>query len=126
MACLLPAALSWPLYERGCRCFYTPTSTDHSPALPPCSLQLSAGRFMSAAVTAAGEVWTFGGGFNGELGTGASWSPGARRVEGILAQVGIRSQVVILAVVRLLSACSSRGLLLIYFQFNKLAPLQRC
>ena len=44
---------------------------------------------MSAAVTAAGEVWTFGGGFNGELGTGASWSPGARRVEGILAQVGI-------------------------------------
>lgn len=42
---------------------------------------------MSAAVTAAGEVWTFGGGFNGELGTGASWSPGARRVEGILAQV---------------------------------------
>ncbi|PRW33122.1 E3 ISG15-- ligase HERC5 [Chlorella sorokiniana] len=50
-------------------------------------VQLSAGRFMSAAVTAAGEVWTFGGGFNGELGTGASWSPGARRVEGILAQV---------------------------------------
>ncbi|PSC69269.1 snurportin-1 [Micractinium conductrix] len=51
-------------------------------------VQIAAGRFMSAAVTAAGEVWTFGGGFNGELGSaGASWSPGPRRVDGILAQV---------------------------------------
>ncbi|KAI3431790.1 hypothetical protein D9Q98_010543 [Chlorella vulgaris] len=58
-------------------------------------VQLSAGRFMSAAVTAAGEVWTFGGGFGAEQrssgthgGThygGLSSAP--RRVDGLLAQV---------------------------------------
>lgn len=50
-------------------------------------VQVAAGRFMSAAVTANGHVWTFGGGFSGELGNGASWSSGPRQVEGILAQV---------------------------------------
>jgi hypothetical protein len=65
--------------------------------LPPVThpLQLSAGRFMSAAVTAAGEVWTFGGGVGGEQrssgthgGThGGGLSSAPRRVEGLLAQV---------------------------------------
>lgn len=42
---------------------------------------------MSAALTVAGEVWAWGGGFNGELGSPSlSWSPGPRRVDGILAQ----------------------------------------
>ncbi|KAL4418903.1 hypothetical protein ABPG77_004056 [Micractinium sp. CCAP 211/92] len=51
-------------------------------------VQVCAGRYMSAALTAAGEVWAWGGGFNGELGSPSlSWSPGPRRVDGILAEV---------------------------------------
>jgi hypothetical protein len=79
-------------------CLFSSLAPARNPALlspacslppPPWRLQLAAGRFMSAAVTAAGEVWTFGGGFNGELGSGGggTWSPAPRRVGGALAQV---------------------------------------
>ncbi|EFN51153.1 hypothetical protein CHLNCDRAFT_141375 [Chlorella variabilis] len=52
-------------------------------------VQLSAGRLMSAAVTAGGEVWTFGGGQGGAgaAAGGAGLSSGPRPVDGVLAQV---------------------------------------
>lgn len=50
-------------------------------------VQVCAGRHTSAALTAAGEVWAWGGGFNGELGSASlSLAPGPRRVDGILAE----------------------------------------
>ncbi|GAB4823610.1 hypothetical protein N2152v2_010656 [Parachlorella kessleri] len=55
------------------------------------AVSLAACRYFSAVGTASGQVWTFGGGFNGELGGGASWSSAARPVEGLVSQV-IRDQ----------------------------------
>ena len=57
------------------------------------AVSLAACRYFSAVGTASGQVWTFGGGFNGELGGGASWSSAARPVEGLVAQVGLTSGV---------------------------------
>ncbi|GFR42653.1 hypothetical protein Agub_g3590 [Astrephomene gubernaculifera] len=46
---------------------------------------VAASRFFSAALTAAGEVWTFGACYNGCLGSDSSWSSSAQRVSGALA-----------------------------------------
>lgn len=85
LATALRDAAPWLCQQvRSCRSCHPANPT----AAAPC-LQVSAGRFMSAAVTAAGEIWTFGGGFNGEqFSGGASLATGPRRVDGILAQVG--------------------------------------
>lgn len=52
------------------------------------AVSLAACRYFSAVATAGGHVYTFGGGFNGELGGSASWSSAARAVEGLVAEVG--------------------------------------
>jgi hypothetical protein len=52
---------------------------------------IAAARYFSAVRTASGALWTFGGGFNGELGSGAqSWSPRAMPVDGVLQEVCTR------------------------------------
>jgi hypothetical protein len=66
------------------------------------AVSLAACRYFSAVGTASGQVWTFGGGFNGELGGGASWSSAARPLEGLLAEVRI--------VLRLCCFCPQRQL----------------
>lgn len=49
---------------------------------------VSAGRYFSAAVSADGEVLTWGSGFGGELGhEGASWVTSARQVDGVVREV---------------------------------------
>ena len=48
---------------------------------------VAASRYFSALATASGKVWTFGGGFNGELGHNGSWVTSARQVDGHVAQV---------------------------------------
>ncbi|KAK9868470.1 hypothetical protein WJX84_007068 [Apatococcus fuscideae] len=50
-------------------------------------VSIAASRYFSAQVTADGRVWTFGGGFNGELGgAGSSWLSAARPVDGPIAE----------------------------------------
>ncbi|KXZ51677.1 hypothetical protein GPECTOR_11g129 [Gonium pectorale] len=46
---------------------------------------VAASKYFSAALTAAGDVWTFGACYNGSLGTEHSWSTSAQRVSGTLA-----------------------------------------
>lgn len=49
---------------------------------------VAASRYFSILATATGEIWSFGGGFNGELGfRNTSWVTSAQKVEGQLAQV---------------------------------------
>lgn len=49
---------------------------------------IAASRYFSILATATGEIWSFGGGFNGELGfRNNSWVTSAQKVEGHLAQV---------------------------------------
>ncbi|DBA77646.1 hypothetical protein WJX77_001651 [Trebouxia sp. C0004] len=49
---------------------------------------VAASRYFSMLATASGEIWSFGGGFNGELGfRHSSWVTSAQKVEGKLAQV---------------------------------------
>lgn len=49
---------------------------------------VSASRYFSMLASARGEVWAFGGGFNGELGhRSSSWVTSAQKVEGELARV---------------------------------------
>ena len=51
-------------------------------------VSVAASRYFSAQVTADGRVWTYGGGFNGELGgAGSSWLSAARPVDGPIAEV---------------------------------------
>ena len=51
---------------------------------------IAASRYFSAATTAAGEVFTWGSGFSGELGLdGHSWVTTAREVEGVVRQVNL-------------------------------------
>ncbi|KAL3149951.1 hypothetical protein ABBQ38_013312 [Trebouxia sp. C0009 RCD-2024] len=48
---------------------------------------VAASRYFSILATATGEIWSFGGGFNGELGfRNTSWVTSAQKVEGQLAQ----------------------------------------
>ncbi|KAL6746721.1 regulator of chromosome condensation 1/beta-lactamase-inhibitor protein II, partial [Haematococcus lacustris] len=91
-------------------CVHTPTrigrdqhplgEAHHAAALSPSGLRLvgasgleqervvglAASRHFSVAVTAAGEVWTWGACYNGALGTHSSWSTSAQKVCGALAQ----------------------------------------
>ncbi|GLI59229.1 hypothetical protein VaNZ11_001073 [Volvox africanus] len=46
---------------------------------------VAASKYFSAALTAAGEVWTFGACYNGSLGSDSSWSTSAQKVSGSLA-----------------------------------------
>ena len=46
-------------------------------------VQVAAGRHFSAAVTGAGEVWTFGACYNGSLGSHSSWSTSAQVGAGV-------------------------------------------
>lgn len=49
---------------------------------------VAASRYFSMLASAQGEVWSFGGGFNGELGfASSSWVTSAQKVEGELAKV---------------------------------------
>lgn len=49
---------------------------------------VAASRYFSMLATASGEIWSFGGGFNGELGfRHSSWVTSAQKVEGQLAKV---------------------------------------
>lgn len=50
-------------------------------------ISIAASKYFSVLVTEDGKVWTFGGGYNGELGHAASWQPQARPIEGFAAQV---------------------------------------
>ncbi len=51
---------------------------------------VAASRYFSMLATASGEIWSFGGGFNGELGfRHSSWVTSAQKVEGQLAQVSL-------------------------------------
>lgn len=50
-------------------------------------ISIAASKYFSVLVMEDGKVWTFGGGYNGELGHAASWQPQARPVEGFAAQV---------------------------------------
>ena len=51
---------------------------------------VAASRYFSMLASAQGEVWTFGGGFNGELGfASSSWVTSAKKVEGELAKVSL-------------------------------------
>lgn len=43
--------------------------------------QVVASRFFSALLARSGRVWTFGAGFNGELGTSASWATSPQPIE---------------------------------------------
>ena len=53
---------------------------------------VAASRYFSMLATASGEIWSFGGGFNGELGfRHSSWVTSAHKVEGELAKVGSKS-----------------------------------
>ncbi len=53
-------------------------------------ISVAASRYFSAQVTADGRVWTFGGGFNGELGAGgSSWASAAQAVDGPVGEVSI-------------------------------------
>ena len=58
---------------------------------------VAASRYFSILATATGEIWSFGGGFNGELGfRNTSWVTSAQKVEGQLAQVCIPLHVEVL------------------------------
>ncbi|EFJ52699.1 hypothetical protein VOLCADRAFT_85945 [Volvox carteri f. nagariensis] len=48
---------------------------------------VAASKYFSAALTEAGEVWTFGACYNGSLGSHSSWSTSAQKVSGSLAAV---------------------------------------
>jgi len=49
---------------------------------------IAASRYFSAATTAAGQVFTWGSGFSGELGfDGHSWVTVAREVDGVIREV---------------------------------------
>ncbi|GLC34017.1 hypothetical protein PLESTM_000144500 [Pleodorina starrii] len=48
---------------------------------------VAASKYFSAALTAGGEVWTFGACYNGSLGSNSSWSTSAQKVSGSLASV---------------------------------------
>lgn len=99
-ALLVHARMRWGSCTTVCACKPGPCCSSEReprhrqcrPPWPPPRPQVCAGRYMSAALTAAGEVWAWGGGFNGELGSPSlSWSPGPRRVDGILAEASPRS-----------------------------------
>ncbi len=52
---------------------------------PPVFTSIAASRYFSAATTAAGQVFTWGSGFSGELGfDGRSWVTVAREVDGVI------------------------------------------
>jgi alpha-tubulin suppressor-like RCC1 family protein len=48
-------------------------------------VSLAASKYFSAAVTASGQLWTWGADYNGALGTSLSWSTAAAPVTGALA-----------------------------------------
>ena len=53
---------------------------------------VAASRYFSAATTAAGQVFTWGSGFSGELGfEGHSWVTVAREVDGVIREARARS-----------------------------------
>lgn len=55
---------------------------------------VAASRYFSMLGSAQGEVWAFGGGFNGELGfASSSWVTSAQKVEGELAKVILHTEV---------------------------------
>lgn len=51
------------------------------------AVQVAASRFFSTFIDVSGQVFTFGGGYNGELGHAAAWAPSARPVTGEVQQV---------------------------------------
>ncbi len=52
---------------------------------------VAASRYFSMLATASGHIWSFGGGFNGELGfRHSSWVTSAQKVQGQLAQVSLQ------------------------------------
>ena len=59
-----------------------------APQQPGPVAQVAASRFFSAFIDIMGQVWTFGGGYNGELGHSAAWAPTAARVSGEVQRVG--------------------------------------
>ncbi len=62
---------------------------------------VAASRYFSMLATASGEIWSFGGGFNGELGfRHSSWVTSAQKVEGQLAQVSLICALIPLAQMR--------------------------
>ena len=62
----------------------SPTQAD----VPPVFNSIAASRYFSAATTAAGQVFTWGSGFSGELGfDGHSWVTIAREVDGVIREV---------------------------------------
>jgi len=68
---------------------------------------VAASRYFSMLATASGEIWSFGGGFNGELGfRHSSWVTSAQKVEGQLAQVSLICTLIPLAQVIMLD-CES-------------------
>ncbi len=68
---------------------------------------MAASRYFSMLATASGEIWSFGGGFNGELGfRHSSWVTSAQKVEGQLAQVSLICTLIPLAQVIMLD-CES-------------------
>jgi Regulator of chromosome condensation (RCC1) repeat len=52
-------------------------------------VSIAASKYFSVLVTDSGQVWTFGGGYNGELGHDSSWQTQARPVEGFVAQASL-------------------------------------
>ena len=58
---------------------------------PPVFTSIAASRYFSAATTMAGQVFTWGSGFSGELGfDGHSWVTVAREVDGVIREVRAR------------------------------------
>ena len=72
---------------------------------PAPAAQVAASRFFSAFIDITGQVWTFGGGYNGELGHSAAWAPSARRVSGEVQRVRPAVQRWSVAVSVLLCSC---------------------
>ena len=50
-------------------------------------VQVAASKYFSGLLTAGGDVFTMGGGFNGELGGSSSWTTAAQRVTGDVAEL---------------------------------------
>ena len=107
-AWLLPSLrLSAALQYQGHPSFFLPMSTCVSTIAPfwlhtagaACSaevpeavVRMAASRFFSACIDALGQVWTFGGGYNGELGHSTAWASSATRVSGEVQRVSCSTE----------------------------------
>ena len=54
-----------------------------------CVQQVVASRFFSALLSTSRRVWTFGAGFNGELGSNVSWATSPQPIADSLQQVSV-------------------------------------